>query len=401
MDAQDNAQLEHVNRCVSHPHSLTWHTVHRTSVMNRLCRCSHGKRRLLDSASEEDSGSNDGVNTTGFSDGNKSWLKLAGEGASSESGSASGEEPEDLLPVEIAARELEAEQLRVAEEGDAEMRDMMAEQEEVQLLDVEEGAEMAMPDLSMVNARIQGITRVLQDFANLREAGRSRADYVEQLCKDISLYYGYNLFLVEAALELFGVGDLVPWLDANEIPRPVTIRANSLKTKRRVLAAALISRGVNLDPLSWCKHGLQIYDSTVPVGATPEYLAGHYVVQSAASFLPVMALGPRKGERILDMAAAPGGKTTHIAALMGNTGVLFANDANKPRIRALAANMHRLGVRNAVITNYDGRAFPKVMGSFDRVLLDAPCSGTGVIAKDQSVKNSRVGCGRDGAQATR
>ena len=128
----------------------------------------------------------------------------------------------------------------------------------------------------------------------------------------------------------------------------------------------------------------------MPIGATPEYLAGHYIIQAASSFLPVMALAPQEHERILDMASAPGGKVTHIAAMMKNTGVIFANDSNKTRAKALIGNIHRLGAKNTIVCNYDGRAFPKVMGGFDRVLLDAPCSGTGVIAKDASVKTNKT-----------
>merc|ERR1712096_398760 len=85
------------------------------------------------------------------------------------------------------------------------------------------------------------------------------------------------------------------------------------------------------------------------------------------------ALAPQEGERVLDMAAAPGGKTTHIAAVMKNTGMLLANDANKDRCKAVVGNCHRLGVTNTVICSHDGRKLPKVMTGFDRVLLDAPC----------------------------
>jgi len=114
------------------------------------------------------------------------------------------------------------------------------------------------------------------------------------------------------------------------------------------------------------------------------------MLQAASSFLPVIALSPQPNERVLDMASAPGGKTTHIAALLQNTGVVFANDTNKARTKSLTANVHRLGCKNVVVCSHDGREFPKVMGGFDRVLLDAPCSGTGVISKDSSVKINKV-----------
>jgi 25S rRNA (cytosine2870-C5)-methyltransferase len=94
----------------------------------------------------------------------------------------------------------------------------------------------------------------------------------------------------------------------------MTIRANTIKTKRKDLAKVLIQRGVSLDPVAdWSKVGLKIYESNVPIGATPEYLAGHYILQSPSSFLPVMTLAPQPNENILDMAAAPGGKTSYIA----------------------------------------------------------------------------------------
>lgn len=89
------------------------------------------------------------------------------------------------------------------------------------------------------------------------------------------------------------------------------------------------------------------------------------------------------------MCSAPGGKSSHIASLMKNTGVLIANDANKERLNAVVGNFHRLGVANSVISSLDGRVFPSIIKGFDRVLLDAPCTGTGVIAKDPSVKTNK------------
>ncbi|NXR12631.1 NOP2 methyltransferase, partial [Semnornis frantzii] len=252
------------------------------------------------------------------------------------------------------------------------------------------------PDLHIIHQRIKGNLEVLQDFTARREEGRSRQEYLALLRRDVAAYYSYSDFLLTKLMDIFPLPELVNFLEANEVPRPVTIRTNTLKTRRRDLAQALINRGVNLDPLGkWSKTGLVIYDSSVPIGATPEYLAGHYMLQGASSLLPVMALAPQENERILDMCCAPGGKTSYIAQLMKNTGMILANDSNAERLRSVVGNLHRLGVTNTVVSNCDGRQFPKlclclqVLGGFDRVLLDAPCSGTGVISKDPSVKTNK------------
>ncbi|XP_055332872.1 probable 28S rRNA (cytosine(4447)-C(5))-methyltransferase isoform X2 [Paramacrobiotus metropolitanus] len=250
-----------------------------------------------------------------------------------------------------------------------------------------ENEKQKQPELAAIEQRIQEILVVLGDFQNLRQPGRKRKEYLDVLRNDLCLYYGYNEFLMTKIMQLFPVPEVREFLEANEAPRPMTIRTNLLKTRRRDLAQALINRGVNLDPLGdWTKVGLVVYDSQVPMGATPEYLAGHYMLQGASSLLPVMALAPQEGERILDMCAAPGGKTTHIASLMKNTGVIYANEPSRDRAKAVIGNVHRMGVTNTLVSCIDGRKFTKTTQLFDRVLLDAPCSGTGVISKDPSVK---------------
>ncbi|KAF9453230.1 NOL1/NOP2/sun family putative RNA met [Macrolepiota fuliginosa MF-IS2] len=293
-----------------------------------------------------------------------------------------------------AEAELDAEELRQAAlEADDEDVDMEGEEEvdgEIRLpttAEREEEKTQGGPDVHTVQQRMRYCVRVLGNFKKRAEQERSRTEYIEQLVQDIASYYGYNEYLAEKLFQLFPVAEAIEFFEANEVPRPVTIRTNTLRTRRRDLAQALINRGVNLEPIGkWTNVGLQVFESSVPIGATPEYLAGHYMLQAASSFLPVIALSPQPNERVLDMASAPGGKTTHIAALLQNTGVVFANDANKARTKSLTANVHRLGCKNVVVCSYDGREFPKVMGGFDRVLLDAPCSGTGVISKDSSVK---------------
>ncbi|XP_005338401.2 28S rRNA (cytosine(4447)-C(5))-methyltransferase isoform X1 [Ictidomys tridecemlineatus] len=329
--------------------------------------------------------------------------------------SNSEDEGEKLLPIERAAQKQKAQEAAVGgqwseetdeeEEGEVSPLSGPTKDEEAdgglqinvdgeELFVLPPAGEMEQdahaPDLQRVHKRIQDIVGVLRDFGAQREEGRSRSEYLNRLQKDLATYYSYGDFLLGKLMELFPLSELIEFLEANEVPRPITLRTNTLKTRRRDLAQALINRGVNLDPLGkWSKTGLVIYDSSVPIGATPEYLAGHYMLQGASSMLPVMALAPQEHERILDMCCAPGGKTSYIAQLMKNTGVILANDANAVRLKSVVGNLHRLGVTNTIISHYDGRQFPKVVGGFDRVLLDAPCSGTGVISKDPAVKTNK------------
>ncbi|KAH9934645.1 NOL1/NOP2/sun family-domain-containing protein [Fomitopsis serialis] len=337
--------------------------------------------------------------------------------ASDESSDEDDEDGDDDEPITMANMEARSKALdvRAAREAQLDLEEMQnavqageddddfadAEEEEDEEMDGEGGEAEAFhlptaeereeekksggPDVHTVQRRMRECVRVLGNFKKrtAQNGESSRSEYVQQLISDIASYYGYNDFLAEKLFQLFPVAEAIEFFEANEVPRPVTIRTNTLRTRRRDLAQALVNRGVNLEPIGkWTNVGLQVFESSVPIGATPEYLAGHYMLQAASSFLPVIALSPQPDERVLDMASAPGGKTTHMAALMANTGVVFANDANKARTKSLTANIHRLGCKNVV-------EFPKVMGGFDRVLLDAPCSGTGVISKDASVKTNK------------
>ncbi|KII66838.1 putative 28S rRNA (cytosine(4447)-C(5))-methyltransferase [Thelohanellus kitauei] len=164
-----------------------------------------------------------------------------------------------------------------------------------------------------MQARIHELIDVLSNFKTNKNPEKSRSSYVEDLKRLLTLFYSVNEFLVEKIFDLIPTNQLLEFFDSCETDRPMTIRVNTLKVRRRELAQSLINRGVNLDPVGdWSKVGLVIYDSPVPIGATPEYLAGHYMIQGASSFLPVLCLDPKLNETILDLCAAPGGKTSYI-----------------------------------------------------------------------------------------
>lgn len=138
---------------------------------------------------------------------------------------------------------------------------------------------LSKEDLGIIQMRVKETVKVLSNFKELRDQSKSRADYLEELKNDLCAAYDYNRSLIELLLDLFPPSECLEFIEANENQRPLTIRTNTLKTKRKDLAKTLIQRGVNLDPVAeWSKVGLKIYDSNVPIGATPEYLAGHYIL---------------------------------------------------------------------------------------------------------------------------
>lgn len=365
------------------------------------------------SSSESASGSDDestdaGDKKKGFTDENSDWLKPKAKGkaqllSDSESGDdeiggLNDSDDEDMLEIEREAKLLDEQEEIEEEEAEEELRRTIAENTSVfhlptaaELEEEQDGTRVVPP--SELRERINEILEVLADFKTRREPKRSRTDYIAQLTSDLAEVFGYLPELVEYFLTMFNPSETLEFLEASDSPRPLVIRTNTLKTRRKDLAASLLKRGVTLDPLAnWSKVGLKITASPIPIGATPEYLSGQYMLQSAASFCPVLALNPNPGnERVLDMSAAPGGKTSYLAQLMRNTGIIIANDLKSERQKATVANMHRLGVRNVVTSCYDGRKLGKLWKNrFTKVLLDAPCSGLGVISRDPSVKVQRT-----------
>ena len=122
----------------------------------------------------------------------------------------------------------------------------------------------------MMNMKIQEILAVLGNFQRLAEPGKTRKDYLEELKSHLMNYYNYNNELIDHFLTFLNPNELIQFFEANETQRPLTIRINTLKTRRKELAESLLQRGVDLDKLAeWSKVGLKIYQTRVPIGATP------------------------------------------------------------------------------------------------------------------------------------
>lgn len=161
------------------------------------------------------------------------------------------------------------------------------------------------------------------------------------------------------------------FVEYSEKPLRKSIRVNTIKT-----SVQEIRKRFKLEPIPWCGTGFYIEGKAI--GNTIEHFLGYIYLQEAASMIPPVVLNPKPSEIMLDMCASPGSKTTQIAAMMENSGVIIANDNEFSRLKPLSMNLQRCGVANTVITLMEGRWFRT---EFDKILLDAPCSGTGTIRK--------------------
>jgi len=173
------------------------------------------------------------------------------------------------------------------------------------------------------------------------------------------------------------------FLKTADTPMPYVVRANTLKIEAPTLYRRFSDAGMDVTPYAW---NADLFELAEPPGRRIEHWLGLYYAQEAVQTLPVMALDPQPDETVLDLCAAPGGKTTFIAARMQNRGTLVANEPSGRRQMSLLANINRLGVLNTMVTAYQGENFP-MQTNFDRILVDAPCSAEGTLRKEPSLRN--------------
>jgi NOL1/NOP2/sun family putative RNA methylase len=162
------------------------------------------------------------------------------------------------------------------------------------------------------------------------------------------------------------------------------LRLNPLKTSEdRFLSVFPIP----LERVPFCSNGFY-YPAESQPGKHPYHMAGLYYIQEPSAMFVAEVLNPKPGEKVLDLCAAPGGKSTQIASMMNNTGFLLANEIHPKRVKALSENIERLGITNTLVTNETPeRLAERFLGYFDKILVDAPCSGEGMFRKDPEAVN--------------
>jgi len=209
------------------------------------------------------------------------------------------------------------------------------------------------------------------------------------LVEYLSVRYSHPEWMVEKFLGLFGEKFTEELLECNNKVPDYTVRVNTLKITREGLVERLKGSEVEADAGRYCSEAL-IFKNPPPLSGMSEFEEGLFQVQDESSMLAVKILDPRPGEFIIDVCSAPGGKATHIAELMGNRGIVIARDVHEHKIKLIDDALKRLGISIVKTELFDAvKADEKLFGKADRVLVDAPCSGLGIIRRKPDIKWAR------------
>lgn len=241
-----------------------------------------------------------------------------------------------------------------------------------------EAAEMARKHghtgaVKFVNGVLRNISRRLKEikFPRLEESP----------IEHISLLYSHPAWIVERWIKEFGLEKTIQLCRANNEPAPNTVRTNTLKITRAELVERLKGEGLDVSETTYAPEGLNI-EGFFSLGSLAAFREGLFQVQDESSMLAARALMPEPGSYVIDVCSAPGGKTTHLAQLMENRGRLLAIDIHPHKIELVKENCSRLGVTIVEPMRKDARELPEEYHEkADFVLVDAPCSGLGVLRR--------------------
>lgn len=203
----------------------------------------------------------------------------------------------------------------------------------------------------------------------------------DNLPHHISIKYSHPFWMVERWLQRLGKEETIALCKANNENPPLTIRTNTLRTNRERLLEILLREGVKAHPTDLVPEGI-ILEGASSLTKLKSYQKGYFQVQDESSMLVAHVVSPEGGENILDACSAPGGKATHLAEKMGNVGKIIANEYHSEKVRLIEENAVRLGIDIIKTRTGDAVNLRKTyLGQMDRVLVDAPCSGLGVLRR--------------------
>lgn len=224
---------------------------------------------------------------------------------------------------------------------------------------------------------VNGVLRALARSAATLHFPDSNQDLVGHL----ALRHSHPAWMVERWLKRYGLDETVALLEANNNTPPITLRANRLRTNRDGLRQALEAEGVESHETNLSPDGLTI-KGVGSLTRLKAYQDGLFAVQDESSMLVAPVVAPKPGQVVIDLASAPGGKATHLAELMGNQGKIIAVDVHEHRLDLVKENCRRLGVEIVGTVTADAREVGELFaGQADAILVDAPCSGLGVLAR--------------------
>ena len=231
---------------------------------------------------------------------------------------------------------------------------------------------------SLVNAVLRNVLRQKERFAPPLS--------LEDPATNIAVNTSHPKWLIKRWIRRFGEEGARRLAEANNTVPPMTIRVDTLRSTRQDLMSLLASNEVEAEPTGFSPDGITL--KHVRSHTELAFAHGLFAVQDEASQLISYLLDPKPGDKVLDACAAPGGKTTHIAQLMLDSGEIIAVEKDDKRIDMLRDNIGALGIRSVIIINQDVSKLSGT-GPFDRILLDAPCSATGVIRRNPDIKYRR------------
>ena len=232
-----------------------------------------------------------------------------------------------------------------------------------------------------------GLVNALLRTALRKKDAIAWPDMAKDPGKAISVIHSHPRWLVERWLDEFGIDETIAICRANNAVPPLALRVNSLKASREQAVAALAQEGLTVEPTAFSPDGLLLASPAAGLRETAPYKEGLIRIQDEASQLIALLLSPEPGESLLDLCAGTGGKTLHLAALMENRGRVTAVDLHPDKLRQLQEEAGRLGATIIETQTADAAAPPETFrGIFDRVLLDAPCSGLGTLRRNPEIR---------------